>query len=110
MNPSRFVMLWLLLVGPFWQVGCRPRAKLGAPQFYWTPPTMNADGTPLKDLASYRLYRGVAPGIYTKTFDTKDPFFTSEYLTQGTWYFAVTAIDTSGNESRKSEELRVNIP
>ncbi len=72
----------------------------------WDAPTTNADGTPLTDLAGYKVYYGTSSRDYTKTIDVGN---TTTYqitgLSGGTYYFAVTAYDTSGNESDYSEEV-----
>jgi hypothetical protein len=61
------------------------------------------DGTPLTSLAGYKVYYGSTPGIFASV----DVGYTSSYqvagLTKGqTYYFAVTAYDSNGNESDKS--------
>lgn len=74
----------------------------------WQAPTKNVNGTPLTDLAGYRIYRGSSPGSYSSIpFATVGKGFTSTRLTNlpsGTHYFVVTAFDTSGNESGYSVE------
>ena len=35
----------------------------------WIPPTTNADGTPLTDLAGYKIYFGVSSKNYTQNID-----------------------------------------
>jgi hypothetical protein len=78
----------------------------------WTAPTTNADGTPLRDLAEYRLYLGTAtptcPGGSAHTVPAPSAAPPSGQtvsrrvagLTASTTYVArVTAIDSSGNES-----------
>ncbi|NOZ69431.1 MAG: hypothetical protein GXP46_09380, partial [Deferribacteres bacterium] len=79
----------------------------------WTPPTTNADGTPLTDLAGFKVYYGTASGNYSQVIDVNDPNQTQYQvtgLTNGqTYYFAVTAYDTSGNESDYSNEYAKTI-
>lgn len=78
----------------------------------WESPTTNADGTPLKDLAGYKLYFGMTSGQYKDVVDIQDPNITEhtiENLAKGTYYFAVTAIDTNGNESEFSNEVSKSI-
>ncbi len=76
----------------------------------WEPPTTNADGTPLNDLAGYRVYFGPGSGNYIYKNDVGNvTLCTIGGLTQGTWCFAVTAYDTSGNESDYSNETCVTI-
>jgi Bacterial Ig domain/Fibronectin type III domain len=81
-------------------------------QLSWTAPTTNANGTPLQDLSGYLLYYGTASRMYSTHVDTG--LATSAALsglTEGqTYYFAVTAYDTLGNESQYSEEVSTTIP
>ncbi len=79
----------------------------------WDPPTTNTDGTPLTDLKGYKVYFGTAPGNYSRSMDISDPAATSfqvDNLPAGTWYFALKAVDTSGNESSFSNEASKTIP
>lgn len=63
------------------------------------------------DLAGYRPYWGQAPGNYTNQAQVGlQTNYTVSGLTEGTWYFALSAFDTSGNESVKSIEVAVVIP
>ncbi len=76
----------------------------------WDPPTTNEDGTPLTDLAGYKVYYGNASGNYTENIDVVNVLtYTVKNLTDGTWYFAVTAYDTSDNESDYSNEVNKTI-
>jgi Fibronectin type III domain len=73
----------------------------------WTPPTLNTDGSPLNDLAGYKVLYGSSPGNYTHELAITDPSatsFTVTGLAPGTWYFAMKAVDTAGNESGPSGE------
>lgn len=73
----------------------------------WTPPTLNTDGTPLTDLAGYKVLYGTQPGVYTHELAINDPSatsFTVTGLAPGTWYFAMKSVDTAGNESAPSGE------
>ena len=72
----------------------------------WDAPTTNADGTALTDLAGYKVYYGTASGSYTTTIDAGNvTTYTVGNLFSGTYYFAATAYDTSGNESSYSNEV-----
>lgn len=78
----------------------------------WNAPTTNVDGSPLTDLAGYKVYYGTSSGNYTNQTDVGN-VLTSQItnLTAGiTYYFAVTAYDTSGNESGYSNEVSKTIP
>jgi hypothetical protein len=77
----------------------------------WKAPSTSMDGSPLTDLAGYRLYHGRGSGVYTEVLDVG--WFTScsiDGLPSGTWYFAVTAYDFMKNESEYSAEVRADIP
>ncbi|MEM9690754.1 MAG: fibronectin type III domain-containing protein, partial [Pseudomonadota bacterium] len=79
--------------------------SLGSATLTWTPPTLNDDGSPLMDLAGYRLYWGTQPGVYTDSVTINDPgisTFVVENLTPGTYEFVSTAFNASGVESRYS--------
>ncbi len=72
----------------------------------WDAPTTNEDGTPLNDLGGYKVYYGRSSGSYTNSIDAGlDNSIAIGALSQGTWFFAVTAYDTSGNESGYSNEV-----
>jgi len=76
----------------------------------YNPPTQNVDGTPVTDLAGYKIYYGTISRTISQTYDEiVDVGDVTTYkvsgLNEGTYYFAVTAYDTSGNESDFSAEL-----
>lgn len=74
----------------------------------WAVPTTNADGTPLVDLAGFRVRYGVTPGAPTDSVDVPFPTATSATLVtipQARTYFTVRAYDTGGNESAPSIEV-----
>jgi hypothetical protein len=76
----------------------------------WEAPTTNADGTPLTDLGGYKVYYGTSSGNYTVSLDVGNvTTYKIDNLTPGTYYFAVTAYDTSGNESGYSNEVSKTI-
>ena len=69
-------------------------------------PQTNADGTPLKDLAGFRVHYGRERGKYTDVVDVgRSTTCSLQSLPCGRFYFAVTAYDTSGNESKPSNEV-----
>jgi Putative Ig domain len=77
----------------------------GTATLSWTPPTQNTDGSPLVDLAGYRVYWGTSSGNYPQSVTVMNPGITSymvEQLTPATYYFVATALDASGNESKHS--------
>ena len=77
------------------------------PTLAWDPPTENADGSPLTDLAGYKVYYGTTSGTYTESIDVgNQTTHTVPDLSTGQYYFfATTAYDSSDNESGFSVEL-----
>jgi hypothetical protein len=80
-------------------------AATGSATLSWTPPTTNTDGSPLTNLAGYRLHWGTAAGTYTSSVRLDNPGLASyvvENLAPGTYYFVVTALSSTGAESQFS--------
>ena len=78
------------------------QASTGTATLSWQPPTQRTDGSPLSDLAGYRILYGTAPGNYSSRITLSNPGLTSyvvDNLSQGTWYFVMTAFDATGAES-----------
>ena len=76
----------------------------------WDAPTTNADGTPLTDLAGYKIYYGTSSGVYSVIIDVGNvTTFKVDGLSSGTYYFAVTAYDNSRNEGGYSNEVSKEI-
>lgn len=75
----------------------------------WTAPTTDAGGEPLDDLAGYRIhYRDASPadGAGSASVEVRSGTrATVDGLSEGTWYFGVSALDESGNESALSNEV-----
>src|SRR2546426_6988129 len=89
----------------------------------WTAPTTNTDGSPLTDLASYRVYYGTGsapcpgPSFFPVASSTSSPpsnqtvSFRLTGLSTGTTYFvAITAVDTGGMESACSSVASAPAP
>jgi hypothetical protein len=77
----------------------------GSATLSWTPPTRNTDGSTLTNLAGYRIHWGAAAGSYTNTRTVNNPGLTSyvvDGLAPGTYFFAVTALNSAGAESALS--------
>lgn len=74
----------------------------GVATLSWTPPTTNLDGSVLANLAGYRIYYGTKPGDYPNVITIKGSGLSAyviENLQPNTYYFAMTAYNTSGSES-----------
>jgi hypothetical protein len=71
----------------------------------WDAPTTRTDGSPLTNLAGFKLYYGTSSGNLSNVVQVSDPGARSwviENLTVGTWFFAASAYDQSGMESTRS--------
>jgi hypothetical protein len=75
----------------------------------WSAPTKNIDGSRLEDLAGYKVYFGTESKKYTASYDVKNitAYDIDNLIDWYTYYFAVTAYDTSENESPYSEEISI---
>jgi hypothetical protein len=81
------------------------QVQLGAATLTWLPPTENTDGTPIDDLAGFRIRYGRDPGELTKVVSVPNPGITTavvENLETGVWYFTVSAYNRTGIESENS--------
>ena len=88
------------------RVDVRP-VPSGSVTLSWNPPTSNGDGTVLNDLVAYKFYYGTEPGQYTHSIRIDNPGiarYVVENLVPDTYYFAATAINSLGIESRFSNE------
>jgi hypothetical protein len=77
-------------------------ATPGAVSLSWSAPTVNTDGTALGNPSGYNIYYGTsATGLTQKISIDNGAVLTylMSNLNAGTWYFALTAVNTSGIES-----------
>ena len=85
-----------------------PLAEAGTVRLGWDKNTET-------DLAGYRLHygnRSRTQATYTQTVPINNRYATTWELTlpDGVYYFALTAVDSGGNESGFSNEVRAEIP
>ncbi len=74
----------------------------------WVRPTRNVDGTQLSNLTGYRIHYGKVSGQYDYSVSIGSPSITSatiENLAPVRWYFAVTAVTSSGTQSDFSAQV-----
>jgi hypothetical protein len=77
----------------------------GSATLSWTAPTENTDGTALTNLAGYHIYYGTSAGAWTSTITVLEAAETSyvvDGLAPGTYYFAVVAFNSDGDDSPQS--------
>ncbi len=85
----------------------------GSATLSWQAPTQRTDGSPLTNLAGYKIYWGQQQGSYPDEAILDNPGVTTyviDGLNSGTWYFVVTAFDTNGLESAYSPGANKTIP
>jgi hypothetical protein len=99
--------LTLLLVWGYAQTGIA--AEFGVAEVFATDVPMAWDANPAPDIAAYKIYRSSTSGSYAETnlIDTvQHPTveFTDTMVPDGTWYWVVVPVDTSGNDGPMSAE------
>ncbi|HJR69542.1 MAG TPA: putative Ig domain-containing protein [Gammaproteobacteria bacterium] len=85
----------------------------GSAMLSWTPPTTNTDGSPLTNLAGYKIYWGTQQGTYPNSVTLNNPglaTYVVEGLVPGTYFFVATAVNTLGAESSFSGVASKTIP
>ena len=88
-------------------------AHAGTASLTWSAPTTNADGTPLTDLKSYKVYGALQGQTKTLLATVLAPTvtYTHNGPTEGqTWCYTVSAVDAVGNESVMSNESCKTVP
>jgi len=83
-------------------------AVLSAVTLHWVAPTENVDGSPLVNLAGYRVQYGTDSAHMNEQLEIPGTDLTSvsiEGLAAGTYYFAVKAYNTDTLESELSEVI-----
>ncbi len=83
------------------------QAALGSVSLSWNAPTQNADGSPLVDLAGYKIYYGRISGTYDHEIRINGAgttMYVVENLTPDTYFFAATSFNSANVESDYSGE------
>ena len=84
----------------------------GSATLSWAPPTQNTNGTPLTNLAGYRIYYGTSITALTKTVQVANPglvTYVVSNLSAGPWYFAIKAYTSANVESEASAVVNTTI-
>jgi hypothetical protein len=82
-------------------------------QLSWARPTKNVDGSTLTNLSGYKIHYGTKSRSYTQTLAVNGAATLQKTVAlsgPGTWYFSLTAVDSSGVESAYSGEVSKAIP
>ena len=81
-------------------------APTGSVTLSWETPIVNSDGSLYTDHGGYIVHYGTSSNYYTLSANVGNVNVVSiSSLSSGTWCFAVTAYDLSGNESDYSTEV-----
>lgn len=93
--------------GPFGTSSADVSVVVTGKTLVWQAPSENLDGTPLQDLAGFKVHWGERSRQYTGSRLIDSPTTTSwePDIEPGTYYFAVTAIDEDGTSSWYSNEV-----
>jgi hypothetical protein len=88
----------------------------GVVSLAWDAPTTSTDGSYLNfatDLSQYKIYYGTTSLTYTQVVNVTNPgtptISQTLNLSPGTYYFSVTTVDASGQESSYSNEVMKTI-
>jgi hypothetical protein len=83
----------------------RPAVVVNSAELSWMPPLANTNGTALTDLAGYDIQYGRTATDLNQIITITNPSinrYLVEDLAEGTWYFAVAAINSRGAKSELS--------
>ena len=86
----------------------RESGQTGSTALSWTAPTARTDGSPLTNLAGYTVFYDRMSSIYDYQIDINNSatlIYVVENLASGVWYFVLTAYDSDGMESDRSNEV-----
>lgn len=84
----------------------------GSTRLSWQAPTTRTDGTPLTNLAGYRIRYGNSSGNYPNVITIANGTVTSAVVSNllpGTYFFVTTAYDAAGYESNFSSQVSTTI-
>lgn len=77
----------------------------------WSAPLTNSDGSPLIDLAGYRIYYGMSPAklLQTVQVDAAARSVDIEGLSAGIWHFAMVSVNAHGIESARTATVSASL-
>jgi len=82
-----------------------PPTSTGSATISWSPPSINVDGSAAGDIAGFRIYYGTSSSDLSHSVDVSGPTASSYVVSglgAGTYYFAVSAINLSGQASDRT--------
>jgi hypothetical protein len=90
---------------PAFSIAVTQPVSSGTATVNWTPPVTNTDGSAITNLSGYNIHYGNVSTNLSQTVQLSNVGLTSYTMTNlssGTWYFAVTAYNSTGAESALS--------
>ena len=87
-------------------------ASTGTASLQWTAPTDDTSGAVLQNLKGYNIYYGTSSGSMTNKIAITTAGITNyviQNMQSGTWYFAMTAVNTSGVESVLTSTVQASL-
>jgi hypothetical protein len=83
----------------------------GSASLNWSVPTTNSDGSNLTDLAGFHIYYGTSPDQLSSQINVGGAAtsYVVGNLAVGTWYFAMTAVNSAGVEGDLSNTASKSI-
>jgi hypothetical protein len=77
----------------------------------WSAPLTNSDGSPLTDLAGYRIYYGTVPANLVQTVQVGAAARSVDIdgLSAGIWYFAMASVNAHGIESERTGTVSASL-
>ena len=93
-------------------LGTGSAAQAAQATLSWTASSSYVGGGSLSGPIGYKIHQGTASGNYSQTIDAgAQTSYTANNLSDGaTYYFAVSAYDSLGNESALSAEVNKSVP
>ena len=89
-----------------------PPTTQGTAKLSWVAPTQNTNGTAITTLAGYTINYGNSATSLSQSVSITNPAtttYTVQNLGTGTWYFAVSAVDSDGSTSSLSQVVSKTI-
>ena len=94
--------------------GTDPPPSNGTATMSWIAPTEREDGTPLNNLAGFKIYYGQSENQLSELVVLDNPGLATYVIDgleeQSTWYFALSAFDSEGRESARSAVASKTFP
>lgn len=84
----------------------------GSVTLSWVAPETNTNGTPVTNLAGYRIYYGTSSTALTQSVTVAGPGMTNyviDNLAPGTWYFSIASYNSNGVDSIPTAIVSVTI-